>query len=81
MEHDNDRPIHMTPPTVVIESDASNSGWGACYNNQRTGGQWSHEETQLHAHQLLAAFLGLQTFVGSRRGIHGCPPENGQHHS
>ena len=72
MEHHNGRPIHMTPPSVVIESDASNSGWGACYNNQRTGGQWSHEETQLHINvkELLAAFLALQTFVGSRRGIH-----------
>ena len=68
----NGRNIHTTPPAVMIESDASNSGWGAYCNNCGTGGQWSHKEAQLHINvkELLAAFLALKTFVASRRGIH-----------
>ena len=56
---------------MTIESDASNTGWGACWNNQKTGGHWSFQESQLHinAKELLAAFLALQTFVGNRKGI------------
>ena len=37
----NGSPIHLPPPEVIIESDASNTGWGAHWNNQKTGGQWS----------------------------------------
>ena len=72
LETNNGRPIHLDLPEMTIESDASNTGWGACWNNQRTGGQWSFQESQLHinAKELLAAFLALQTFVGSRKGIH-----------
>ena len=68
----NGRPIHLGLPEMTIESDASNTGWGACWNNQKTGGHWSFQESQLHinAKELLAAFLALQTFVGNREGIH-----------
>ena len=59
-------------PEMTIESDASNTGWGACWNNQKTGGHWSFQESQLHinAKELLAAFLALQTFAGNREEIH-----------
>ena len=57
---------------VVIESDALNSGWGACSNNLAMGGQWSTSETLLHinAKEVLAAFLALKTFARRRMGIH-----------
>ena len=56
---------------MTIESDASNTGWGACWKNQKMGGHWSFQESQLHinAKELLAAFLALQTFVGNRKEI------------
>ena len=67
----NGRPIHLGLPEVTIESDDSNTGWGACWNNQKTGSHWSFQEPQMHinAKELLAAFLALQTFIGNRTGI------------
>lgn len=57
---------------MIIESDASNSGWGAFCNNSRTGGQWSTQESRCHINvkELHAAFLGLQTFAASSTGVH-----------
>ena len=68
----NGSPIVQSPPTMIIESDASNSGWGACSNNLATGGQWSASETLLHinAKELLAAFLALQTFARDKTDTH-----------
>ena len=37
LEATNGRPIHLGLPEMTIESDASNTGWGACWNNQKTG--------------------------------------------
>ena len=71
LETTNGRPIHMGLPRMVIESDASNTGWGACCNNQKTGGHWSFQECQLNINvkELLATFLALQTFAGNKNGI------------
>ena len=69
----NGSPIHLPPPEMIIESDASNTGWrGAHLNSQKTGGQWSASEFRLHinAKELLAAFLSLQTFAKVKTGIH-----------
>ena len=68
----NGRPIHPPQPTIVIESDASNTGWGASYERTRTGGQWSTEELTLHINckELLAAFLALKTFVKNKKDLH-----------
>ena len=58
-------PIVLPPPSVSIESDASNKGWGAVLNSQtRTGGIWSMQEQEHHINylELLAAFLALQAF-------------------
>ena len=68
----NGRPIHQAPPTMIIESDASNTGWGARCGSLRTRGQWSTTEDKLHINckEMLAAFLALQTFAKDRRGIH-----------
>ena len=68
------RTIHCSKPEVIIESDASDSGWGAICGSQRTGGQWSAMETSLHinAKELLAAFLALQTFARGLKDTHVC---------
>ena len=57
---------------MTIESDASNTGWRACWNNQMSGGHWSFKKSQLHINvkELLAAFLALQTFAGNKKEIH-----------
>ena len=57
---------------MIIELDASNTGWGAHWNHQKTGGQWSASESQLHinAKELLAELLSLHTFPKEKTGIH-----------
>ena len=58
-------PIVLPVPSVTIESDVSNKGWGAVLNGQsRTGGIWSVQEQEHHINylELLAAFLALQAF-------------------
>ena len=48
-----------------MESDASNSGWGATNGQDRTGGLWSAVESAHHINylELLAVFLALKTFA------------------
>ena len=64
LSRNNGKPIHHPPPNMVIESDASDTGWGACYEGLTTRGQWSREESRLHINckELLAAFLAVQIF-------------------
>lgn len=49
---------------LEIFTDSSLTGWGAACNNEITRGHWSPEEVQHHINylELLAAFLGLQSF-------------------
>jgi hypothetical protein len=56
---------------LVIDSDASLIGWGATCQGQRTGGPWSHQESQMHINclELLAATLAIQTFTKGRTQI------------
>ena len=58
-------------PTVTLTTDASKLGWGAVLDTQSTGGLWSFTESQNHVNclELLAVFLGLQTFCSS---LHDC---------
>ena len=66
----NGAPISMTPPNLVIESDASHLGWGTSVKGQelRTGGQWSQSEQEIHINypELLAAFLAIVAFAKQR---------------
>lgn len=50
---------------LVIYSDASKSGWGACCNNQDAKGFWHQREEDEHINvlELKAAFYGLKTFA------------------
>ena len=60
----NSAPLIQPPPDLVIETDASLSGWGARCQELRTGGLWSVEEQMMHinALELLAVFLAIKTF-------------------
>ena len=52
-------------PSVIIESVASNKGWGAVLEGQTwTGGVWTAEEAAHHINylELLAAFLAIKAF-------------------
>ena len=64
-------PIQPRVPTMTIELDASNMGWGARQGELQTGGRWSLTETSHHINyfELLAAFLALQCFAKHSRGI------------
>ena len=50
---------------VLIQSDASLSGWGAVCNTVRTGGPWSVTERSMHINclELLAATLAVKAFM------------------
>lgn len=37
-------PINHPNPTIILESDASNMGWGALYQTKSTGGRCAHNE-------------------------------------
>ena len=56
---------------LVIDSDASLIGWGATCQGKRTGGPWSHQESQMHINclELLAATLAIPTFTKGRTQI------------
>ena len=58
-------------PTLVLESDASQKGWGARCMETSTGGLWSVTEAQHHINylELLAAFLALKTFASNQKGL------------
>ena len=41
-------PIKVDPPTLIISTDASLSGWGCSFNGLSTGGRWSPLEAVDH---------------------------------
>jgi hypothetical protein len=60
------KPLSITPPNMIIQSDAATSGgWGARCQSWETGGQWTKEESLLHINvqEMLAATLAVKTFT------------------
>ena len=59
-----DKCVLINAPSLVTESDASKDGWGASFQGQSTGGDWTEVESELHINilELKAAFLTLQTY-------------------
>ena len=58
-------PVIPPIPSVNIESDTSNKGWGAVLEGQtQTGGVWTAEEAahRINYLELLAAFLAIKAF-------------------
>ena len=58
-------------PTLVLELDASQKGWGARCMETSTGVLWSVTEAQHHINylELLAAFLALKTFASNQKDL------------
>ena len=73
IEHQ-EKPIIVPKPSIVIETDASNTGWGACIKGQKqtTGGHWSLDEEKEHINylELLAAWFGIKSFIKHEQKIH-----------
>ncbi|CAB4032873.1 Transposon Ty3-G Gag-Pol poly, partial [Paramuricea clavata] len=59
-------------PQHKITTDASLSGWGAEYQDISTGGMWTKSEATNHINylEMLAIFLGLQTFAKNLNNTH-----------
>jgi len=68
----NGRPIRNSLPHLVIQSDASNSGWGAVRNGVDTRGTWTQDEASLHINckELLAASFAVKAFTKNLQNIH-----------
>jgi len=58
-------PLLPRTTDTIIESDASNTGWGARHGEIRTGGMWSKAKGSHHINyqELLAAHLAVQCFA------------------
>ncbi|XP_048259405.1 uncharacterized protein LOC125384396 [Haliotis rufescens] len=67
----NGKPISAIHPDLILQTDATNLGWGAVCNQDRTGGRWSLEESKFHinALELKAVLLALQCFCKSQSGM------------
>ena len=82
LEMVNGRPIHQPPPTVTIESDASNTGWGAYSNGVQTGGQWSGLELHIQCKlQGTVGSLHCSQNIHERQESDTREDEGGQHHN
>ena len=69
------KPISKHKYQVTLQTDASNSGWGGVLINEernRTGGFWSHDESQLHINQkeLLAVLLTIKALCKNVKDKH-----------
>jgi hypothetical protein len=62
----------ISNPHIVITTDASKKGWGAVYNTQSIGGQWTHSEAVFHINylEMLAVFLALKSFCRDMNDMH-----------
>ena len=68
----NGKSFRDLPIDLVLECDASNSGWGAACNGMNSHGPWSLEESEHHINfkELLAAFFAVQAFYPLHRNVH-----------
>ena len=68
----NGRAILTPPPDLVIETDASQQGWGAVCKEVRTGGLWSQNERLLHIDclELLAGAFAVKCFTKNQICLH-----------
>lgn len=59
-------PIRNNKYEYEYFSDASKTGWGASFNNEKINGFWTEQEKHYHINilEMLAAFFALKTFAG-----------------
>lgn len=70
--HNASKPIHVTPPSVLMQTDASKKGWGAVLSSTTTGGQWKSEELDCHINllEIKAVFFGLESLCKDVKDTH-----------
>ena len=66
----NGRALFQKPVDLVIETDASQKGWGAFCQGINTGGLWCLEEKRLHINCLEPGSLAIKTFTKDRVCAH-----------
>ena len=77
LHHWNGRDVHPKAPDMMINTDASLTGWGAVCNSVCTGGLRSPAERSLHINHLE---LLCSSILSKGQAEHPCPPSNGQQH-
>ena len=67
----NGRTVIQRQSRMKIQSDTSQTGWGAVCDGVSTGGSWSLQERTLHINclELLAADLAMKSFLKGLRGV------------
>ena len=57
---------------MVITTDASHSGWGAVYKNEKFGGRWSESEAENHINvlEMMVVWLALKSVCRVTRSKH-----------
>lgn len=65
------RLIRPVAPLLEITTDASLEGWGAVFQDKKTGGRWGLEEKDFHINvlELKAVELGLKTFFNNKEAV------------
>ena len=68
----NGRALVRPSPDVIIEKDASRTGWGAVCQGETTGGLWSQMEKKLHINclELLAGSFAVKSFTKDCLCVH-----------
>ena len=68
----NGRALVRPSPDVIIETDASRTGWGAVCQGETAGGLWSQMEKKLHINclELLAGSFAVKSFTKDRLCVH-----------
>ena len=64
--------IEREPPSMIIYSDASTSGWGAVLEGITCGGHWSPQESEKHINCLesMTALFSLQALAADKSNTH-----------
>lgn len=67
-----ERNINHGNAQIVITSDASLSGWGAVYGNDKFGGRWSESEAENHINvlEMMAVWLAVKSVCKEHRSKH-----------
>ena len=57
-------PVNHGDPHIIMTTDASLSGWGACLDGMTTGGRWNSDEAthDINYLEMLAVLFALQSF-------------------
>ncbi|XP_070549703.1 uncharacterized protein [Ptychodera flava] len=67
----NGRPLQVQPSDMIIQSDASQEGWGGVCVNHTVQGRWTQEEKKRHINvlEIQAAKLVLQSFLHNQSNL------------